>query len=141
MQGFQIPKPSGIPPAGKRAGVPGRPGPQPGARPGLPKPKNPVIAGGKPMVPISNLMQFVPRPVYEEDSENKEGLENGIAMPENIENENKGEERNEGNAQSKTEDQNNLSRAEEIMTPVKSAGIKEHEKSPLNGKSEAQYNI
>lgn len=139
MQGFQIPKPSGIPPAGKRVGVPGRPGPQPGARPGLPKPKNPVIAGGKPMVPITNLMQFVPKPVSEEDSENKEGLENGLTMPENIESENREEERNEKNAQSQIEDQNNLSRGEEIVSPFKSAGLKEHQKSPLNGKLDDQY--
>ena len=141
MQGFQIPKPSGIPPAGIRAGIPGRPGPQPGARPGLPKPKNPMIAGGKPMVPITNLMQFVPKPVSEEDSENKEGLENGITMPENIDSENKGEERNEKNAQSQIEDQNNLGKGEDIASPVKSGALKEHEKSPLNSVVDDQYNI
>jgi len=141
MQSFQIPKPSGIPPAGKRPGVPGRPGPMPGARPGLPKPKNPVVAGGKPMVPITSLMQFAPKFPEEDDGENKEKVENGISMPENNENETQGEGGNDTNAQSKIEDQINLSRGEDLVTPGASAGLKEHEKSPLNGKLEDQYNI
>jgi len=140
MQAFQIPKPSGIPPAGKRPGVPGRPGAQPGARPGLPKPKNPVVAGGKPMVPITSLMQFVPKfPTEEEEAENKEKLENGISMPENNEQENKGEDGIETNAQNKIEDQINLSRGDNLASPGRSAGLKEHEKSPLNGKLEDQH--
>jgi len=78
---FQTPKPVNIPGPGKKPGIPGRfPGPQPGARPGLPKPKNPALIGGKPMVPISNLIQFTPKFESESPTQNSESLSNGLPI-------------------------------------------------------------
>lgn len=57
MQSSQLPPPSNL--AGpKRQGPPPRTvGPKPGAKPGPPKPKAPTPFGGKPMVPITSLIQ------------------------------------------------------------------------------------
>ena len=83
MQPFQMPRPSGTTIPNKRPGPPGRaPVGQPGARPGLPKPKNPALIGGKPLMPISSLIQATPYTDPEENTSIKEPIDNSLAVPE-----------------------------------------------------------
>ena len=88
MQPFQVPRPAGGVVPNRRPGPPGpgRPIPgQPAARPGLPglpKPKNPALIGGKPLMPISSLIQATPYTDPEENNTVKESTENGLAIPE-----------------------------------------------------------
>ena len=70
-----------MPGPGKRPGVPPGKLPGPGARPGLPKPKNPTLIGGKPMVPISSLIQFTPKFDPEVTEENPEPVSTGLPTP------------------------------------------------------------
>lgn len=138
---FQIPRPASIPGQVKRSGPPGRvPGPQPGARPGLPKPKNPALVGGKPMVPISSLIQFTPYTDPEGAASEKQEPESGLSLQgqndkETQQNKQIGEDVDEGRPKEKKSEDQKVEKEGSSQDPEDS------NRKPIHEKDEKRYNF
>lgn len=138
MQSSQLPPPSN-PSGPKRQGPPPRTvGAKPGAKPGPPKPKAPTPFGGKPMVPISSLIQ-APAFTDPEGASNEEPIQNGTDVIERGEHETKLNEKVEDGVNVIKQNSDSPLNLDIVKPHEEDVHIGEKAESHLNGELEKKY--